>query len=244
MGVRRSNRTDRFVAILGDLVASREVENRARLQAKLKTTLRQLAAREPLRSVRVAGPEIAAGDEVQLLLRVREESLPGHAVLGFLRDLTEALRPTQIAFGVGLGGLSTKVSSAVREMDGPCFHRARRALQVAKRGGRWAVVEGFAPFKDFPPFDDSVNSMLRLTGDIRRGWTDRQREIIQVRGNLSLQKDVARKLGVSKSVVSEVLQAARLDAVLEAEEAAVALLNQAARPTSFFYPQPWTGDDR
>lgn len=217
-----------FVAILADLVSSREVPNRAELQRDLKQSLQRLRSHQPVSGARVAGPDITAGDEVQLLLRVESNNLPGHATLAFLRELTEDLQPVRISFGIGLGALSTGLEGPIRELDGPCFHRARQGLESAKREGRWAVISGMPSH-----FERAANSILRLTGDIRGAWTDRQREIVRMRRTMPLQKDVAQKLDVSPSVVSEVLRAARHDAVLEAEEAVVVLINRTASPQDF-----------
>jgi predicted transcriptional regulator len=88
---------------------------------------------------------------------------------------------------------------------------------------------------DFDHIEQAANSILRLAGDIRASWTDRQVEVIRKRRTLprKLQKDLAQELGVSPSVVSEVLRAARYEAVREAEEVVVILLNRAAAPESF-----------
>jgi hypothetical protein len=217
-----------YLAILGDLVGSREVPDRAQVQSRLRGTLRRVRREAGLHRVRVAGPEITAGDEFQVLLKVTETQLPGRAAVSFVTQVTEDLRPVRVAFGLGLGTLSTTLEGPIRELDGPCFHHARQALTFARRKGRWAAVSGMPS-----GVHEAANSILRLTGDIRVAWTDRQAEVIRVRRTWPLQKDVARELGVSESVVSEVLQAARHDAVQEAEEALVLLLNRTASPESF-----------
>jgi hypothetical protein len=128
------------------------------------------------------------------------------------------------AFGIGFGTLSTALKAPIRELDGTCFHRAREALERAKREDRWAVVAGVPA-----PDAEIANAILRLTGSIRESWTDRQKEIIRVRRKTPLQKDVARKLRVSPSVISEALSAARHDAVLEAEATVVAMFDRFAK---------------
>ncbi|MBZ0266598.1 hypothetical protein K8I85_00445, partial [bacterium] len=171
---------------------------------------------------------------------------PGHAALSILDRLSDVLRPHRIAFGLGLGTLTTGLGGPVRELDGSCFHQARRALEKAKRDGRWAVISGMAdetgdPAEDVASpasaFERAANAILRLSGDIRAGWTDRQVEVIRQRRTTPLQKDVAQRLGVSPSVISEVLRAARHDAVREAEHAVEVLLNRAASPGSFRPPE-------
>src|ERR1700752_5201210 len=96
----------RYLAILGDLVGSREVRNRAALQSELRAMLRAMKVRQPLRGARAGGPEITVGDEFEVLLHVTAENSPAVAALEFMRELTEDL-PVRIAFGLGLGTLST-----------------------------------------------------------------------------------------------------------------------------------------
>lgn len=237
-----------YLAILGDLVGSRDADDRAALQHRLKHSLLEARTTAPLAQVLAAGPEITAGDEIQALLHVETSNLPGHAALSFLAHVTEDIRPCEIAFGLGFGKVSTELGGPVRELDGSSFHEARRALQIAKQKGRWAVVRGLASEERgalersavvMSALQRAANSILRLTGDIRSGWSDRQLEVIRVRRKLPLQKDVAKHLKVSPSVVSEVLRAARHDAVLEAEETVVEILNIAASPESFRFPGTW-----
>lgn len=226
--------TGQLLAILGNLVGSREISDRAQLQGKPKRSLRAFWDKSIQRRLCAAGPEITAGDEIQVLLWVRSDPPTGSEAVSFLAQLTEDLHPVRIVFGLGLGGLTTKLGGPVRELDGECFHRAREALEGARREGRWAKISGLnsqrGSSENSEPFEDAANAILRLTGDIRAGWTDRQLEVIRMRRTWPLQKDVARELGVSPSVVSEVLRAARHDAVSNAEDAFAKVFNYAANP--------------
>jgi hypothetical protein len=209
------------LAILGDVVESRKASDRPGLQARLKDVLAEVAGRAPDPALRVAGPEITGGDEFQVLLAAGAGAV-GASALAFLRELTEDLRPFRLTFGLGLGEISTGPVTTVREADGPCFHRAREAIVHAKRTGRWAVVAG-AP----AGAGQVANALLRLAGETRNGWTDRQVEIVRAHRTRPLRKDVAAALGVSPSVVTESLKAARFDAVREADDAVAALLDRA-----------------
>jgi hypothetical protein len=208
-------------------VGSRALANRAEIQAEWKELLRRFHAEQPVAGLRAAGPEITGGDQVQLLLRVAPSNPPGTAALTFLRELTEDLS-TPIRFGLGLGGLTTPLGDPIHELDGPCFHHARRAIELAKHGDLWAVVAGLPA-----PLGDAANAILRLTGSIRAAWTDRQREVVRVLRRAPSQKSVAEELDVSPSVVSEVLKAARHDAVVDAEHVVEILINRAAVPEQF-----------
>jgi hypothetical protein len=216
----RRTRPKGFLAIIGDLAGSRDVTDRAGLQRELKHALKLIAERKAFAHVRAAGPDITAGDEFHVLLHADPRRVPGTAAMSFLVELAEDLS-VQCAFGVGVGTLSTTLRAPIRELDGSCFHRAREALERAKREDRWVVVAGL-------PDEDAkaANAILRLTGKIRDGWTLRQKEIVRIRRGTPLQKDVARKLKVSPSVISEALSAAQHDAVLEAEAALAAILDR------------------
>jgi hypothetical protein len=198
----------------------------------LKRTLKLITERKAFAQVRAGGPEITAGDEFQVLLHADPHHLPGAAAMSFFRELSEDL-PVSCAFGVGLGTLSTALKAPIRELDGSCFHRAREALERAKHEDRWVVIGGI-------PDEDAktANAILRLTGSIRESWTDRQKEIVRMRRRTPLQKDVARKLKVFPSVISEALSAARHDAVLEAEDAVAMILDRAVKTGE------WPADQR
>ncbi|HET9886043.1 MAG TPA: SatD family protein [bacterium] len=212
-----------YLAVIGDLAGSREVSNRGALQRELKQALKRIADRKSFAPVRAAGPEITAGDEFQVLLHTGEKLAPGTPAMAYLVELTEDL-PVQCLFGIGLGTISTPLKTPIGELDGPCFHRAREAVEQAKREGRWAVVAGM-------PAEEAAiaNAILRIAGSIRESWTERQKEIIRVRRKTPLQKDVARKLKVSPSVISEALSAARHDAILETDAAVAAILDRVAK---------------
>lgn len=214
-----------YVAIVGDLVRSRELPDRAQVQTTWKNLLRRFHAEQPVAGLRAAGPEITGGDEVQLLLRVEPSNPPGTAALTFLREVTEDLSPVRIRFGVGLGELTTALGDPIQELDGSCFHHARNALEFARHQERWAFVSGVPA-----PLGDAANAILWLTGSIRAAWTDRQLEVVRALRSLPLQKTVAERLDVSPSVVSEVLKAARHDSVRGSEHVVEILINRAAVP--------------
>src|SRR5688572_24001892 len=174
--MRRTN-TRGFLALIGDLSGSRDVADRASLQRDLKQALRRISGRKPIAAVLAAGPEITAGDEFQILLHAQTEGGTGTEAMSFLVELSEDL-PVRCAFGIGFGTLSTALKAPIRELDGTCFHRAREALERAKREDRWAVVAG-ATASDA----EIANAISRLRGSLRETWTDRRQEIIRARGN-------------------------------------------------------------
>lgn len=201
-----------YLALIGDVVASRRTEDRARLQRRLGAGVAEL--NEELAAALAAPLRVVAGDEVQGLF-----SRPPALVDAVVR-ISDHLFPARIAFGAGWGGLTTDLASDVTMVDGPCFHRAREALEDGGRSGAWVRLRGGPD-----PLDEVASALFRLMGELRAGWAEKQALYSRdARGRL--QKEVAERHGVSPSVISESLKAAHFDALLEGEAAARSLLGR------------------
>lgn len=146
-------------------------------------------------------------------------------IVTILYMLTEGLHPVKLSFGLGRGKITTEMNSDVWKMDGPCFQRARRAMQRASKRGRWVEVKGFDE-----PFDQMLYGLFSLQGAVRGGWTEKQ-NLYAHTSRAMLQKDVAGMFGISPSVVSQSLKSASFDAILEGEKATQSLLG-------LFYEKP------
>lgn len=199
-----------YFALTGDIVASRELDDRAAVQRNLRDALHDLNTEL---GDAVAIPfEIIAGDAVQGLLR--EPAAAAAVVIG----IADALHPVAIMWGLGRGPLATDLADEISLADGPCLHRAREALEAAVADDRWLAAAGFAP-----PHDEVLTALFRMMWAVRSGWTETQARYVRgVRDRNQTQ--VAELSGVSKQAVSKVLDAARFAAVREAEDAARALL--------------------
>lgn len=216
-----SAKPDRFLALTGDLVDSRKLppDARAALQRALIDQLERVSSDLAADLVRPA--TLTAGDEVQALL-----ARPMGAV-ELIRVVTDRLAElddpgSEIVFGVGWGALSTGLlegARSVEQLDGPCFHNARHALEQAKKNKAWAVFAGFGAGEDA-----ALSSIFQLMGAIRSDWTSIQRQSIRELRTLGKRSAVAQSRGVSPSVVTESLQAAHFDAVSGGEAAARAVL--------------------
>ena len=202
----------RYVALIGDVVGSREVEDREALQRRLRRLMGEVNRR--FAGAIAARFTLTAGDEFQGLL--------GRAggigeICGLLRA---RLDPVEIRLGLGVGGLSTALEAEAIGMDGPCFHRAREALNRAKERG--------SPVEAVTGGDEGVFEVYgSLYGALRRGWTLRQREAVDWTMAGLKGREVARRMGVGPSTVSLHLKAAEARAVLAATEVWVRALETA-----------------
>ncbi|MCP5020345.1 MAG: hypothetical protein GY930_01090 [bacterium] len=214
-----------YLALIGDMVASRHLSDRKATQEKLLMAICDLNDKPELGSDALAAPlTLTAGDEVQALVRSPE------AAVVLIQELTDrfggAGKFPAFVFGLGLGPLSTGPVHKSSEpppnpalLDGPCFHNARRALEAAQKQGQWVLCEGFDSRVGL-----ALNAIFGLMGAIRSTWTGNQcLHTYHVR-SYRFQKDWAGEFGVSPSVVSESLQAACFDEIKTGEIAAKSLL--------------------
>lgn len=202
-------------AIIGDLVGSRNMSDRAAVQVRFRNAVQDLNC---ALAERLTVPlKLTAGDEVQGITDHPE------ILVDVMVTLSDALAPERIAWGWGHGALSTDLVDDVSLLDGPCLHRAREGVENAKKDSSWLEIAGFPE-----PSGRVLSALLNLIGAIRAGWTERQAEVVRVsRGRL--QVETADMLGVTPSTISRALSAAHAARVVEGEEAARALLLTLAR---------------
>ena len=142
-----------YGAAVLDVVASKSSANRAELQARLNEAIGRF--NERFQAILSVPAGITVGDEWEFLT-VR----PSHAY-ELVQWFQEALRPqgVELYAGLGIGGLRTPPAADIRQMDGPCFHLARRAVEIAKESGGSRHKRIFS----------KRNRVYLLRGGVRRG---------------------------------------------------------------------------
>ncbi len=182
-----------FIALVGDVVGSKEVADRADLQERLRIGLDEVNDR--FKEVIAAQFVLTVGDEFQGLLNSPDELA---MILGRLR--THAF-PAKLRFGLGLGKLSTPLRAQALGMDGPCFHRARAAVERAVVRGTSMEVEADSQKGAF-----DIYALLRA--HMQSGWTERQRQVADLAMAGLEGVEIAERLSVTPSAISQHLRAA------------------------------------
>ncbi len=182
-----------YFAVIGDIVGSRNVDDRAGLQRQLDAGLTDVNKQY---ANQIASEYLLTiGDEFQGLLRTSE------TLDQILASLRVAVHPAELRFGIGVGGLATPLREQAIGMDGPCFQRARAAIERAKERSTQIEVESG---EAHPAFE--IYSLLY--SGMSRSWTDRQRQIIDLSMSGMEGVEIARLLEVSQPAVSQHLHAA------------------------------------
>lgn len=180
-------------ALIGDLVASRSipVAERGRVQQDLQALLEWLNRR--YRKAILAEFVITIGDEFQALLR--DPSVTPDLIW----DIEARLPELQTRLGIGFGKLHTALRPTAIGMDGPAFHTAREAIELAAKK-RWlgGVFRGFGQDADV-----ILNGFARLLHHQRSGMTKRQRQVAALLRAGRIQTDAARSLGITKQSVRD-----------------------------------------
>lgn len=193
-----------YCAIIGDLSGSRRAADRAALQDRFRRELDRV--NRTWEEAIAARFLITLGDEFQGLLRD-----PGPA-LAIVWHLQRRLHPARLLCGVGRGEILTELQPEAVGMDGPAFHRAREAVEAARR------LEAGVVFSGFGRLDPVLSSVGELGWAILRRWTPRQREIVEHYLAAGSQVAAAGALGVGQPTVSKALARAALERLLRAEE--------------------------
>ena len=176
----------RYVAVIADATASRLLPpaRRARLQQDARAAAHQLNRRYA--RVLAARFAVTLGDELQCLLSGPEP------LWEIAHQIRARLPAVDWVVACGLGPISTPLAPTAPEIDGPCFHEARAALDHAKR--RRLVFT-------FGGFPQALDPLASYYGGLYWSWTPRQRRAATLL-RLGDAATAAAALGVDRSAVS------------------------------------------
>lgn len=194
-----------YIAIIGDLVKSREIEFREDAQKKLKAVLTEI--NEVYQTQLASRFSVTLGDEFQGLLNSSEN------ILKLLFAIKFKLHPIKVRFGIGFGEIVTEIDPLESiGADGPAYHAARKSINEVKRtesGKKALACDMMFGGKDQDECLESVNSGLCLIRFMEVHWSDKQREnIYDSLFNDLNQSEIARKKGLNQSTVHRSLSSA------------------------------------
>ena len=190
-----------YIAIIGDIVESRKLENREEVQTRLKNVLHQI--NETYQTQLASKFVVTLGDEFQGLL------LSGENVLDIIQQITREMYPVRIRFGIGLGEITTAINEEMSiGADGPGYYNARSAVEFLKesekkRQMRPAHIRIEAQ-GDNTATTDMLNTICSLMAAVEDSWSDRQREVIwDMLKHQDGQKAVAERMEISQPSVQK-----------------------------------------
>ncbi len=151
--------------------------------------------------------EIYRGDEFQL--KVTESNALFTAIR--IKAMLKSIKGLDVRMAIGIG-LETYMGTGVTESNGPAYQRSGRKFESLKES---KVNLSIATGKE--EMDRTLNLMLQLALDFMDDWSAVSAEIVALVLDCpgDSQKEIAQKLGIKQSAVSQRLKRARLDLVLD-----------------------------
>lgn len=182
-----------YCAIIGDIVDSKNINDRQEIQDHFKQSLEEINHKYD--TYIASNFTVTLGDEFQGLL-----TSPGIS-LDIIQDIRIKMSPIELVFGIGIGEMLTNFSkeSSIGS-DGPAYWYARKMVEKSKDKNPTINI-----LSDMPE-DQLINSLLLFIEHSSRLQTDRQKQIITLYKALGSQYKVAEKLGIKQSAVSISLQ--------------------------------------
>lgn len=196
----------RYVAVTCDLVKSREIPNRRKVQEKLLVVLNSI--NKEFKDFVIVKFSMTIGDEFQGLLSGIEKSYD------ICRTIEKEVYPLKVVFGVGIGHVSTNIARRTSEMDGICFVRSRYALEKAKKDNQSIV---FFSGNQSWMMDSTLNTIIMLIDTIKQSWKDIHYRRVWGYEELKTLEAVARREKVSFQMIDKSLKTARYEQILTAE---------------------------
>src|SRR3989442_1939160 len=175
-----------YIALIADAIASRELPaaTRAGRQAGARAAVKVLTGR--YRGVLAARFAVPLGDELQCLLPTPQP------VWELAHDLRARLPTIDWVVACGRGPITTPLAPTAPEMDGPCFHEARAAMDRAKRQRQALAFGGFAP---------ALEPLASYYSALYWSWTPRHRRTATLL-RLGDPSAAATRLEVRRSAIS------------------------------------------
>lgn len=205
--------TNNYVALIGDIIDSKSINDRLVFQENLKQVLNQLNHR--FDETLVSNLTLTLGDEFQCLCRDAKTALLIIDLLT-LKYLQDGIA---FRFGLGIGTIITDINSDISiGADGPAYWAARSAIEFVYKendNGNTSSYLAYMGDKDHNAKITFYNSIIKLQDAMRNNWTQTQREfafsIIDLyEYDEFVSKDLAQKLKFSAAQVSNRVASTRI----------------------------------
>lgn len=192
----------KLIALIGDIVRSREIGNRDEFQKKLESQLRSVNKE----AQHLLSPyTVTLGDEFQAVYAKADR------LFNDIWKIMMGLYPQKVRFALGVGTLTTPVNpKRAIGMDGPAFHHARMGITKLKETSYLIKIEA----ENFPRLD-LLNNSLYLISQTVSGWSLNRLQVLN--GLLSGQspKKIADSLGISTVAIYKNIKAGSLDVIID-----------------------------
>ncbi|MCD8027116.1 MAG: SatD family protein [Erysipelotrichaceae bacterium] len=194
----------KYIAIIGDIINSKEISNRNEVQIQLKETLNEINKKY---SSNIASQfMITLGDEFQGLLTKQDE------IFDIINFIELNMYPTKIRFGIGVGPIDTDINQTNSiEIIGPAYYKARNNINILNniknKNEKILTNVIIDSGGDYTNEDHLINTILSLIYISKSKWNDNAIKTIKlyIKNNHN-QLATAQQLNVQQPAVSKTLK--------------------------------------
>jgi hypothetical protein len=188
----------KYLVLIGDIVASRELSARAQFQRRLKSVLQTLSGQRKT----LASPyTLTLGDEFQAVYRDAE------TVFADVFTLLAEIAPVRARFALAVGEIVTPINAAQAiGMDGSAFHRARALLERLKAEKRLFGTHASGEKPDL-----LTTAVLNVLSGQVDGWKPTRLRLFASLLAGSSATDLADETDITVRAVNKNIRAAELD---------------------------------
>ncbi|WP_156009370.1 SatD family protein [Streptococcus ruminantium] len=214
-----------YIAIIGDIINSKQTSNRSTVQERLKNVLKVINFSY---SREFASPfTITKGDEFQALCK------PNPYIFLMIDRIQIAFRgELEIRFGIGLGGILTTIDPRQSiGADGPAYWEARKAIEFIHDNNDYGTSQ-LAFSSEYKQIDRVINPLLTSSDFIRTAWNSSQAELFETLLTNNIyqedfkQKQIAEKMKLSPSAFTKRLKSSGIKIYLRNRQTVMNLILQ------------------
>jgi len=213
-----------YLVLIGDIVKSREIKNREKLQTifqeylnldkineKVNTHMALTETIDLNKNV-VSRFTVTIGDEFQGVLKSATNLFK--FVLNFEDSIKNEINENvKFRYGIGIGAITTKINEEnAIGMDGPAFYNARESLNIAKNANHKYS------FKSDSNRDTVINNMLYWLNDKMKSWSIQKQRILNYYRNQFTQKLISEAMQISQPAISKSINSSNADLIIQTED--------------------------
>lgn len=201
------------IVLIGDIVSSKAIINRAKIQEKLADTLNSLNKE----NINLISPyTITIGDEFQAVFR------NANKIFYDVMKILLTVYPEKIRFSIGIGTIDTQINKKQAiGMDGPAFHKAREGIEELKESQYLYTIVGL-----HTPYKELIKHTLNIVSHISRKWRRSRLQVLLMLYKEIPIKEIAKRLNLSDKSIYKTIEAGELKTIIQLFEETSKIINQ------------------
>lgn len=208
-----------YIALIGDIIESKKIQDRAQVQQQLLRLMKELNWQ--YQDYLISPFTVTTGDEFQALFS------PNSYMFQIIDQLSVAFSPYEIRFGIGVGEMVTEINKEQSiGSDGPAYWLAREAINHIHAKNDYGINH-ISVFLADEEVTWTVNAMLAACSFIQSKWTEVQYDVLKqlltenIYDETFSHKEIARLLGITPSAFNKRIKASGLKIYLRNKRVAM-----------------------